>query len=154
MSTTTAAPLTRALLSSSPSVSPALLQIGKNAPKSVSKTSPGRRAPNTFKKPLPFKKSLYTQKPWQTVAPPTPTSYFRITLTRSAIGLPKKSERVLKFLGLHKRTASVYHPVCSDIAGQIMRVKELVEVEETKEKLSKRQETKKRRPESGFVVER
>lgn len=48
----------------------------------------------------------------------------------------------------------MYHPVSSDIAGQIMKVKELVEVEETKERRSKRQERESRRPESGFVVEK
>lgn len=35
-----------------------------------------------------------------------------------------------------------------------MKVKELVEVEETKERRSKRQERESRRPESGFVVEK
>ncbi|CAD6442405.1 078422c7-2b3e-4ba3-9768-a273e809c04c-CDS [Sclerotinia trifoliorum] len=141
MSTTTAAPLTRTLISSN-KLSPTLRQIGKNAPKSISKTSPSSSKP------------AFVQKPWQTSPPPTPTSYFRITLARSAIGLPKKSSRVLKFLGLHKRTASVYHPVSSDIAGQIMKVKELVTVEETKERMSKRQERERRRPEAGFFVER
>lgn len=34
-----------------------------------------------------------------------------------------------------------------------MKVKELVEVEETKERLSKRQERERRRPEAGFFVE-
>ncbi|KAJ8062676.1 hypothetical protein OCU04_009198 [Sclerotinia nivalis] len=142
MSTATAAPLTRTLLSSN-KLSPTLRQIGKNAPKSISKTSPSSSS-----------KPVFVQKPWQTSPPPTPTSYFRITLARSSIGLPKKSSRVLKFLGLHKRTASVYHPVSSDIAGQIMKVKELVTVEETKERMSKRQERERRRPEAGFFVER
>ncbi|KAI9644269.1 hypothetical protein NHQ30_007624 [Ciborinia camelliae] len=149
MSSTTAAPLTRTLLSSTKPLPTTLRKIAKNSPKSISKSSPSSTSSSTSP-------STYTlkQKPWQTSPPPTPTSYFRITLTRSSIGLPKKSSRVLKFLGLHKRTASVYHPVCSDIAGQIMKVKELVEVEETKERKSKRQERESRRPEAGFVVER
>ncbi|KAF7887698.1 hypothetical protein EAF00_009992 [Botryotinia globosa] len=147
MSTTTAAPLARAIRSSKPLPS-TLHQISKNAPKAISQTSPS----TTPSSSSPTK--VFHQKPWQKSPPPTPTSYFRITLTRSAIGLPKKSSRVLKFLGLHKRTSSVYHPVSSDIAGQIMKVKELVEVEETKERRSKRQERESRRPESGFVVEK
>ncbi|TGO20163.1 hypothetical protein BTUL_0001g01750 [Botrytis tulipae] len=147
MSTTTAAPLARAIRSST-SLPSTLHQISKNAPKAISQTSPS----TTPSSSSPTK--VFHQKPWQKSPPPTPTSYFRITLTRSAIGLPKKSSRVLKFLGLHKRTSSVYHPVSSDIAGQIMKVKELVEVEETKERRSKRQERESRRPESGFVVEK
>ncbi|KAF7947333.1 uncharacterized protein EAE97_004582 [Botrytis byssoidea] len=147
MSTTTAAPLARAIRSSKPLPS-TLHQISKNAPKAISQTSPS----TTPSSSSPTK--VFHQKPWQKSPPPKPTSYFRITLTRSAIGLPKKSSRVLKFLGLHKRTSSVYHPVSSDIAGQIMKVKELVEVEETKERRSKRQERESRRPESGFVVEK
>ncbi|THV45909.1 hypothetical protein BGAL_0438g00050 [Botrytis galanthina] len=147
MSTTTAAPLTRAIRSSKPLPS-TLHQISKNAPKAISQTSPSTTPSSSSPT------NVFHQKPWQKSPPPTPTSYFRITLTRSAIGLPKKSSRVLKFLGLHKRTSSVYHPVSSDIAGQIMKVKELVEVEETKERRSKRQERESRRPESGFVVEK
>ncbi|KAG4026115.1 hypothetical protein MFRU_045g00600 [Monilinia fructicola] len=142
----TAAPLTRTLLSSSKPLPTTLRQIQKTAPKSVSKTAPDTSSATPPSTPRP--------KPWQATAPPQPTSYFRITLTRSAIGLPKKSSRVLKFLGLHKRTASVYHPVTSDIAGQIMKVKELVEVEETKEMKSKREQRESRRPEPGFVVEK
>ncbi|KAF7895581.1 uncharacterized protein EAF01_009543 [Botrytis porri] len=144
--TTTAAPLARAIRSSK-SLPSTLHQISKNAPKAISQTSP-----STTPSSSPTK--VFHQKPWQKSPPPTPTSYFRITLTRSAIGLPKKSSRVLKFLGLHKRTSSVYHPVSSDIAGQIMKVKELVEVEETKERRTKREERESRRPESGFVVEK
>ncbi|OCK83214.1 hypothetical protein K432DRAFT_379696 [Lepidopterella palustris CBS 459.81] len=81
-------------------------------------------------------------------------SYFRITLLRSAIGLPSKSTGVLKALGLRKRMTTVYFPVSQDVAGQIMRVKELVDVAEVEKPLSKEEMREQRRPEKGFYVER
>lgn len=83
-----------------------------------------------------------------------PTSYFRITLMRSPIGLPTKSSGVLAALGLRKRMRTVYHPVSQEVAGQIMRVKELVDVQEVGEKLSKEEMRARRRPDPGFYVER
>ncbi|TIB04263.1 hypothetical protein E3P96_01644 [Wallemia ichthyophaga] len=55
--------------------------------------------------------------------------FYRIVLTRSAIGLPKGSQRTLEALGLNKRMAVVLHPHSQDTAGQLLRVKELVKVD-------------------------
>ncbi|KAH9821363.1 mitochondrial 54S ribosomal protein YmL33 [Teratosphaeria destructans] len=82
------------------------------------------------------------------------TSYFRITLLRSAIGLPTKTTGVLKALGLHKRLRTVYHPVSQTVAGQIFAVKELVDVQEVAEKLTPQEMKELRRPEKGYYVER
>ena len=79
-------------------------------------------------------------------------SYFRITLHRSAIGLPKRTTGVLMGLGLRKRGSVVFHPVSAHMAGMVMRVKELVKVEEVGERLTKRELTASRRPERGFEV--
>jgi len=81
-------------------------------------------------------------------------SYFRITLLRSAIGLPSKTTGVLKALGLRKRMTTVYYPVSRDVAGQILRVKELVDVEEVEKPLSKQEMRQRRRPDPGYFVER
>ena len=81
-------------------------------------------------------------------------SYFRITLMRSAIGLPKRSTGVLKALGLRKRMKTVFYPVSPEVAGQIMKVKELVKVEEVAEPKTKEQLSAERRPEPGFYVEK
>lgn len=81
-------------------------------------------------------------------------SYFRITLIRSAIGLPSKSARVLRALGLRKRMATVFHPVNQVTAGQIMRVKELVAVSEVDRALTPAEVKKERVPDSGFWVEK
>ncbi|KAK4462448.1 hypothetical protein QBC42DRAFT_251507 [Cladorrhinum samala] len=80
-------------------------------------------------------------------------SYFRITLHRSAIGLPKRTRGVLAALGLHKRSQVVYHPVEPQFAGMIMKVKELVRVDEVDKKLSKWEVHMERKPDPGFYVE-
>jgi ribosomal protein L30 len=81
-------------------------------------------------------------------------SYFRITLLRSAIGLPRRSTDVLKALGLKKRMATVFHPVSPSVAGQIMRVKELVSVQEVEQALTKQQVHLERKPDPGYYVEK
>jgi large subunit ribosomal protein L30 len=80
-------------------------------------------------------------------------SYFRITLLRSSIGLPKQASGVLKALGLRKRMKTVYHPVSQQVAGQIFAVKELLDVQEVDQKFSPEELKELRRPDSGFYVE-
>ncbi|KZF19968.1 ribosomal protein L30 [Xylona heveae TC161] len=80
-------------------------------------------------------------------------AFFKITLLRSAIGLPRKSSGVLQALGLRKRMRTVYHPVSPQVAGQIMRVKELVDVSEVEEPLSKPEMRQLRKPDPGFYIE-
>ncbi len=72
---------------------------------------------------------------------------------RSAIGLPAKSANVLKALGLRKRMATVFHPVTQDVAGQIMKVKELVAVKEVEKRLTKQEVHQERVPDSGYYIE-
>ncbi|KAI0125038.1 ribosomal protein L30, ferredoxin-like fold domain-containing protein [Xylariales sp. AK1849] len=81
-------------------------------------------------------------------------SYFRITLHRSAIGLPERTRGVLAALGLRKRTQTVFHPVSPQFAGMIMKVKELVRVDEVDRALSPKEMREERRPERGFWLER
>jgi large subunit ribosomal protein L30 len=81
-------------------------------------------------------------------------SFFRITLHRSAIGLPKRTRGVLEALGLHKRTQTVFHPVNPQFAGMIMKVKELVKVEEVDRAMSKAEVKDLRRPDPGFYIEK
>ena len=81
-------------------------------------------------------------------------SYFRITLHRSAIGLPATTRGALRALGLKKRNQVVFHPVEPHFAGMIMKVKELVRVEEVARKLSRDEVKKERTPDPGFWVER
>ena len=94
------------------------------------------------------------------MASAAPTRYFRVTLLRSAIGLPTKTTGILRALGLAtqqtgrpKRMKTVYHKVSPDVAGQIFGVKELVDVQEVGERLSQAELKEMRRPETGFWVE-
>lgn len=82
-----------------------------------------------------------------------PPTFFRITLLRSSIGLPGKISGVLRALGLRKRLRTVYHPVSPQVAGQIFAVKELVDVQEVDQALTKDEVKELRRPEKGFWVE-
>ena len=80
-------------------------------------------------------------------------AYFRIQLLRSAIGLPEKTSGVLKALGLRKRMATVFHPVSPQVAGQIMKVKELVSVKEVETALTKQEVHLERKPDPGYYIE-
>ncbi|BCS01243.1 54S ribosomal protein L33, mitochondrial [Aspergillus awamori] len=82
------------------------------------------------------------------------SSYFRVTLMRSAIGLPRRTNDVLKALGLKKRMATVFHPVSPSVAGQIMKVKELVQVQEVDRRLTKQEVHLERKPDPGYYVEK
>ncbi|KAK6359352.1 39S ribosomal protein L33, mitochondrial [Orbilia brochopaga] len=80
--------------------------------------------------------------------------FFKVTLIRSGIGLTHKKLGVLKALGLRKRMRTVFHDVNPAIAGQLMKVKELIALSTTDKKLSRRQMHEKRQPPPGFVVEK
>lgn len=82
------------------------------------------------------------------------SNYFRITLTRSGIGLPERVQGVLHALGLSKRMKTVFYPVSSQVAGQIMKVKELVEVQEVERPLTKFELRQERKPDPGFWLEK
>ncbi|KAM7206347.1 hypothetical protein V8F33_000633 [Rhypophila sp. PSN 637] len=80
--------------------------------------------------------------------------WFRITLHRSAIGLPERTHGVLKALGLRRRMQTVFHPVEPQFAGMIMKVKELVRVEEVDRPKTNWELKQERTPEPGFYVEK
>lgn len=72
---------------------------------------------------------------------------------RSAIGLPKRTQGVLKALGLRKRMKTVFYPVTPEVAGQIMKVKELVAVQEVDKAMTKEEQRDERRPDAGYYIE-
>jgi large subunit ribosomal protein L30 len=80
-------------------------------------------------------------------------SYFRITLMRSGIGLPKRTQGVLKALGLRRRMKTVFFPVTPEVAGQIMKVKELLAVQEVDKAMTKEELRDERRPDAGYYIE-
>jgi len=81
-------------------------------------------------------------------------SFFRVTLHRSAIGLPERTRGVLGALGLKRRSQTVFHPVSANVAGMIMKVKELVKVQEVDRALTKQELKAERTPDPGFYVEK
>ena len=81
-------------------------------------------------------------------------SFFRITLHRSAIGLPQRTRDVLASLGLRRRMQTVFHEVGPGSAGMLMKVKELVRVEEVDAPKTKQEVKLERKPDLGFYVER
>lgn len=81
-------------------------------------------------------------------------TFFKITLIRSSIGLPRRTQGVLAALGLRKRMKTVFHPVTPDIAGHIMKVKELVAVSEVEKSLTQQEMRAMRRPDPGYYVEK
>jgi large subunit ribosomal protein L30 len=72
---------------------------------------------------------------------------------RSGIGLPKRTQGVLKALGLRQRMKTVFYPVTPEVAGQIMKVKELVAVMEVDRPLMKEELKAERKPDPGFYLE-
>ena len=89
-----------------------------------------------------------------TPLPKPSTSHYKITLRRSAISLGSKKQGTLVSLGIHRRNQTVYHPHCPEVAGKILLVKELVEVENVPTEMVKtKQEMRKERMASrGYKV--
>lgn len=80
-------------------------------------------------------------------------SFFRITLMRSGIGMPRRTQGILKALGLRYRMQTVFFPVSPSVAGQIMKVKELVAVTEVERALTKQEIHEERKPDPGYYLE-
>jgi large subunit ribosomal protein L30 len=89
---------------------------------------------------------------------PTPTAspntHYKITLRRSAISLGDKIKGTLISLGIHRRMQTVYHRHSPEVAGKILRVKELVEVENVPTELvkTKEEQTLDRKATRGYKV--
>ncbi|EIW72702.1 ribosomal protein L30 [Tremella mesenterica] len=86
------------------------------------------------------------------VLPDTTVTHHLITLTRSPIGLPPQARGTLEALGLYRRYSSVLHPFGPTVAGQILRVKELVSVRNVTEEEGIISLAKKGSEGSGVVV--
>ncbi|KII84404.1 hypothetical protein PLICRDRAFT_364162 [Plicaturopsis crispa FD-325 SS-3] len=85
---------------------------------------------------------------------PEPNTHYKITLRRSAIALAAPVKATLVALGIHRRMQTVYHAHSPAAAGMILRVKELVEVENvpTSGVRTKEEMTRERRPPRGYAV--
>ncbi len=85
-----------------------------------------------------------------------PKTHYKITLRRSGISLGDSVKGTLESLGIHRRNQIVFFPHDPIVAGKILKVKELVDVENVAEHevLTKEQQTLLRRPKRGYTVVR
>ena len=83
-----------------------------------------------------------------------PNTHFKITLRRSALSLGDKIKGTLKALGIHRRFQTVYFPHSPEVAGKILKVKELVEVENVPRHLvlTKLEQRQQRKSPRGYKV--
>ncbi|KAG8985062.1 hypothetical protein FRB90_004960 [Tulasnella sp. 427] len=83
-----------------------------------------------------------------------PLTHFKITLKRSAIGLPDRYKATLESLGIWRRMQTVFMPHSPEAAGKILRVKELVEVQNvpTSQVRTKAEQRQERKAPRGYVV--
>ena len=83
-----------------------------------------------------------------------PNTHFKITLRRSAISLGGRIKGTLKALGIHRRFQTVYFPHSPEVAGKILKVKELVSVENVPKHLvlTKQEQRQQRRAPKGYKI--
>jgi large subunit ribosomal protein L30 len=83
-------------------------------------------------------------------------THFKITSLRSAIGLPKRYRQTLESLGIHRRGQTVFHVHNPVTAGKILRVKELVQVQnvDTSEIKRKAEMRRERKAVRGYTIQK
>lgn len=79
--------------------------------------------------------------------------WYRVTQVRSTIGLPRKLRNTALAMGLKKRGNVVYQKVNAANAGQILTLKELVDVQVVDQALTREEERLLRRNPPGYSVE-
>ncbi|KAI8323050.1 hypothetical protein GQ54DRAFT_244200, partial [Martensiomyces pterosporus] len=55
--------------------------------------------------------------------------FWKITLNRSPLGLPPKTRKNAIALGLKRRGHVAYRPISNELAGMVIKLKEIVKVE-------------------------
>lgn len=78
--------------------------------------------------------------------------YYRIQLYRSYIGLSKSIASTCQALGLSKTGRVVYKKVSPQIAGQVVKIKELVKVDLVESLQAQEQELLSRKSDPGYRV--
>ncbi|KAJ2062436.1 39S ribosomal protein L33, mitochondrial [Coemansia sp. S146] len=77
---------------------------------------------------------IWGQRQASTFIPQTPAAnqngkFWKITQTRSAIGLHPRTRENARVLGFKRRGHVVYRPITNELAGIILKLKEIVKVE-------------------------
>ncbi|KAI8380435.1 hypothetical protein EDC96DRAFT_550722 [Choanephora cucurbitarum] len=81
----------------------------------------------------------------------TAADYYKITLKRSTIGLPKDVRAASKTLGLFRLHQTSYKPVSASAAGLILKLKELVQVQVV-DHIPTKEELNASKPAKGYSV--
>ncbi|KAI8072686.1 hypothetical protein BC940DRAFT_291351 [Gongronella butleri] len=81
----------------------------------------------------------------------TAAKYYKITLRRSPIGLPKDHRAAAHTLGLYRLQQTTYHPVNASTAGSILKIKELVHVENV-DAIPTKEQLQANKPDRGYEV--
>ncbi|KAJ4002239.1 hypothetical protein F5050DRAFT_1718472 [Lentinula boryana] len=106
--------------------------------------------------PTPTRRVIHTPPTPPSSSPPStpPTTHYKITLRRSAISLGSRIQNTLVSLGIHRRFQTVYHRHGAEVAGKILKVKELVEVENVEEGMvmTKEEMGRERKARRGYKV--
>lgn len=123
-----------------------------------------RWARTCLRTPFAFTRTITTQttgatqshsaQTTSTSSDPAPYTHYKITLRRSAISLGERIKGTLSSLGIHRRMQTVYFEHNPINAGKILKIKELVEVENVPEHLvrTKQQQTQDRKAKRGYKV--
>jgi large subunit ribosomal protein L30 len=80
--------------------------------------------------------------------------YYRVRAIRSLIGLPRRLRETYYTLGLKRRGSVIYQRVSPGAAGQLMKIKELVNVQLVERALTSKQEKGLRKTKPGYIVEK
>ncbi|CCF55723.1 hypothetical protein KAFR_0A02870 [Kazachstania africana CBS 2517] len=80
--------------------------------------------------------------------------YYRATLVRSLIGLPKTTRTIVKTLGFTKRGSTIYRKVTPAITGSLLKVKELISLKLTEKSVTKAEQREIRKSNPGYIVEK
>ncbi|KAI9308233.1 hypothetical protein BJ944DRAFT_260655 [Cunninghamella echinulata] len=81
----------------------------------------------------------------------TINNYYKITLKRSTIGLSKDYKAAAHTLGLYRLQQTTYQPVNASTAGSILKLKELVQVENV-DKIPTKEDIRASKPDRGYKI--
>jgi len=128
----------------------ALRRISRQSPSSLSSITRSHSSTSSPPSPSPHAPPQDSPEP----GPNPPNTHFKVTLRRSPIALGARIKGTLASLGMFRRMQTVYFPHSPIVAGKILSVKELVEVENVPAHAvrTKEQQTKDRKPPRGYQV--
>ncbi|KAJ3339628.1 39S ribosomal protein L33, mitochondrial [Gonapodya sp. JEL0774] len=93
-----------------------------------------------------------TTVPQTSTTQTSPYTHYAVTLTRSLIGVPHPIAALAHRLNLRRRMKTVYLPIQPSVAGQILKLKEIVKVENVSYVPTNREVNEARKFRKGYTV--